>query len=69
MGAVPKQMRNKDLTWQSTKTHNIGLNADFLDNRFSLTFDYYIKTTDDLLIDQTIPPSIGETTVCRIGSK
>ena len=63
MGAVPKQMGNKDLTWQSTKTHNIGLNADFLDNRFSLTFDYYIKTTDDLLIDQTIPPSIGETTV------
>ena len=63
MGAVPKQMGNKDLTWQSTKTHNIGLNADFLDSRFSLTFDYYIKTTDDLLIDQTIPPSIGETTV------
>lgn len=22
MGAVPKQMGNKDLTWQSTKTHN-----------------------------------------------
>ena len=39
------------------------MNADFLDSRFSLTFDYYIKTTDDLLIDQTIPPSIGETTV------
>ena len=37
MGAVPKQMGNKDLTWQSTKTHNIGLNADFLDSRFSLT--------------------------------
>lgn len=63
MGAVPKQMGNKDLTWQSTKTHNFGLNADFLDSRFSITFDYYIKTTDDLLIDQTIPPSIGETTV------
>ena len=63
MGAIPKKMGNKDLTWQSTKTHNFGLNADFLDNRFSLTLDYYIKTTDDLLIDQTIPPSIGETTV------
>ena len=34
-----------------------------MDSRFSITFDYYIKTTDDLLIDQTIPPSIGETTV------
>lgn len=63
MGAIPKKMGNKDLTWQSTQTHNIGVNADFLDNRFSLTFDYYVKTTDDLLIDQTIPPSIGETTV------
>ncbi len=63
MGAIPKQMGNENLTWQSTKTHNFGLNADFLNNRISLTLDYYIKTTDDLLIDQTLPPSIGETTV------
>lgn len=63
MGAIPKKMGNKDLTWQSTKTHNIGLNADLFNNRFSMTFDYYVKTTDDLLIDQTIPPSIGESNV------
>ena len=63
MGAIPKQMGNKDLTWQTTKTNNIGLNADLFHNRLSMTFDYYVKTTDDLLIDQTIPPSIGESKV------
>lgn len=63
MGAVPKQMGNKDLTWQATRMHNIGLNTDLFHSRFSLTFDYYVKTTDDLLIDLTIPPSVGESSV------
>lgn len=63
IGAVPKTMGNKDLTWQATKMHDFGLNLDLIDNRFSVVFDYYVKTTDDLLIDLTIPPSVGENTV------
>ena len=63
MGAIPKQMGNDDLTWQSTKAHNFGINADFWNNRVHFSFDYYVQTTDDLLIDLTIPPSVGESSV------
>lgn len=63
IGAIPKTMGNKDLKWDLTKAHNFGLSADFWDGRISGTFDYYIKTTDDVLIDMSVPPSVGEITV------
>lgn len=63
IGALPKTMGNKDLTWQSTNMHNVGISLDLFRNRFSATFDYYVKTTEDMLIDMTVPPSVGETTV------
>lgn len=60
IGALPKTMGNKNLTWQSTGMHNIGITADLFDNRLNLTLDYYIKTTKDMLVDMAIPPSVGE---------
>ena len=56
-------MGNRDLKWELTKAHNFGLNLDLWDNRISATFDYYVKTTDDVLIDMSVPPSVGEVTV------
>ncbi len=63
VGAIPKQMGNPDLSWQSTYMHNVGLTSTFLKNKVNLSIDYYVKTTDDLLMDQTIPPSVGESTI------
>lgn len=63
IGAVPKAMGNRDLTWQSTGMHNIGANIDLFQNRLSVTLDYYIKTTEDMLIDLALPPSVGETSI------
>ena len=63
IGAIPKTMGNRDLRWELTKTHNVGLNLDLWDNRINATFDYYVKTTDDVLIDMSVPPSVGEQTV------
>jgi len=63
IGAVPRQMGNDDLSWQSTRSGNIGVNADLWNGRISFSFDYYVRTTDDLLIDLTIPPSVGESSV------
>ena len=62
-GAVPKTMGNRDLKWELTKAHNFGVNLDLWDIRISATFDYYVKTTDDVLIDKSVPPSVGEVTV------
>lgn len=63
IGAVPKAMGNRDLTWQSTGMHNVGANIDLFNNRLSVTLDYYIKTTEDMLIDLALPPSVGETSI------
>jgi TonB-dependent starch-binding outer membrane protein SusC len=40
---------NEDLKWQSDRQYNIGADITFLDNRVSLTVDYFNKKTTDLL--------------------
>lgn len=52
---------NNSLRWQRTLDWNSGF--DLLINRFiSARFDYYISTTNDLLSDISIPPSMGFST-------
>ena len=34
-----------------------------MERAFDLTLDAYIKTTEDMLIDMSVPPSVGESTV------
>ncbi|WP_158618138.1 SusC/RagA family TonB-linked outer membrane protein [Chitinophaga lutea] len=44
---------NPDFTWEKTRIGNIGLDAAFLDNRFTLETDYFVKHTYDILIPPT----------------
>lgn len=50
---------NPDLKWETTDQADAGLDIGFLNNRISLTFDYYYKRTRDLLQNVTIPSSSG----------
>ncbi len=43
-------MPNEDLSWETTLSHNIGLDFSFLKNRISGTVELYHNTTKDLLI-------------------
>jgi len=43
-------MPNPDLTWETTISHNIGLDFSFLRNRISGSLEVYHNTTKDLLI-------------------
>ena len=43
-------MPNPNLTWETTLSHNIGLDASFAGGRVSATFELYHNTTKDLLI-------------------
>lgn len=63
VGAIPLAMSNPDLTWQTTKKLNIGLTSSFFGDRMNVNFDYYRELTDDMLIDMSLPPSSGATTV------
>lgn len=58
-GVVPTKLGNPKLKWETTVQTNIGLDMSFLDNRISLTADYYYKKTKDLLLNATMAPSMG----------
>ncbi len=53
---------NPDLSWESTASLDVGLDAAFLQNRISVTLDYYHKKTTDLLLQVAIPRSTGYST-------
>ncbi|HXK75558.1 MAG TPA: TonB-dependent receptor [Bacteroidaceae bacterium] len=48
-------LRNSDLTWETTTQTNIGLDATLLRNRLNVTVDYYYKNTTDMLMNVTLP--------------
>ena len=55
-------MKNDDLKWQRKMDYNVGFDMN-IKRRFSLTFDAYRSITDNTLIDLTLPPSNGFTTL------
>ena len=61
-GSVPLAIGNPDLKWERTLSKNVGLDLTLFKNRWDLTFDAYQKTTDNLLLDVSLAPSIGAVT-------
>jgi TonB-linked SusC/RagA family outer membrane protein len=53
------RLANPDLTWETTTQTNIGLDVGFLNDRFSLSVEYYIKDTEDLLLTRLVPRFTG----------
>lgn len=49
-GAYPDRLSNLNLKWETSEQINLGLDARFLDNALSVTFDAYKKTNKDWLI-------------------
>jgi hypothetical protein len=47
------------LQWEETKTNNIGLNLGVLKNRFTIEGDYYVKNTDNLILQASLPQYMG----------
>ncbi len=62
IGLAPNNISNPDLSWESTASVDVGLDAGFLKNRITLTLDYYHKKTTDLLLQVAIPRSTGYAT-------
>jgi TonB-linked SusC/RagA family outer membrane protein len=59
IGAFPKNFANPDIKWETTTMSNIGLDFLALNSRLSLTMDYYVKNTKDILLEVPIPLSTG----------
>lgn len=59
LGFSPENAPNKDLSWESTSTVNIGLDAGLWNNNLQVTIDAYQATTKNSLLNVTIPASSG----------
>ena len=55
----PTSLGNPNLSWERTKQLNIGIDFSTLNNRLTVSFDYYKKETDDLLQARTLPSQSG----------
>ncbi|SHM20504.1 TonB-linked outer membrane protein, SusC/RagA family [Flavobacterium flevense] len=49
----------RDISWETTSTINVGLESYFFKNRMMFNFDYYKKTTKDMLLELEIPDYLG----------
>ena len=62
---------NPDLKWETTTQTNFGLDMSVLKNKLSFSADYFIKNTDDILLNVTLPAvSVGviNQTIVNAGS-
>lgn len=50
---------NVDMKWETSHNFNIGFDASFLKGALSTTFDYFHKTTKDILLNPEIPTVFG----------
>ena len=58
-GSRPSGLANPNLKWETSEQYDAGIDARFLNNRLSFTFDWYRKYTNDLLISISPLPEIG----------
>lgn len=63
--AYSPKIGNLELTWERTKTSDIGLEIGLFKNRITATLDYYDSKTYQLLLDRSLPPTTGATTVTQ----
>jgi len=56
---APNRFANSVVTWETSTQTNIGLDASLFDRKLSLTFDYYDKTSDDVLLGLPVPFGSG----------
>ena len=56
---IPTSVSNDELSWESTKQFDVGLDVGLFDDRITFTGDYYNKTTFDLLFEKEFPATSG----------
>ena len=67
-GYAPSATGNLDLKWETSEQVNVGLDARFLDNRLSLTAEWYKKTTKDLIVTGITPSTVVGNTASPVNA-
>jgi TonB-linked SusC/RagA family outer membrane protein len=58
-------MKNSDLTWETTTQSNLGIDFTILKNRINLTIDAYYKYTTNLLMNVPLPSTSPVSSITR----
>ena len=58
-GIALTKLANADITWEKTQIIDIGLDLSVLKDQLSLTFDYFDKTTSDILYPKSVSTVLG----------
>ncbi len=56
---TPRDNGQPDLTWETARMWQAGLEFELLNGRIEGLVDYYHKTTDNLIFDRRVGPSLG----------
>ncbi len=54
-GYVPTYVGNEDIKWETSQQTNIGLDMGLFKNSLSVSMDFYVKKTSDMLLNMPIP--------------
>jgi len=58
-GAAVTRLIDENITWETTSTFDIGVEAGFLNNRLNFEADFFRKNTTDILVQLPIPNLMG----------
>jgi TonB-linked SusC/RagA family outer membrane protein len=62
-GIYPNTIANPNLSWERTRQFNAGIDFNTARDRLVISFDYYNKTTSDLLQPRKVPTQSGVGTI------
>ncbi|HEY9364399.1 MAG TPA: TonB-dependent receptor [Chitinophagaceae bacterium] len=56
---VPLAIPNPNVRWEQVEQSNLGIDASLFEGRIGVTFDAYIKNTENMLVPMAVPISTG----------
>lgn len=59
-GAVQLQLANRELTWEGAEQINVGVDFGLLSNQLTGTVDYFVRNTNDMILQRPIPLYAGK---------
>jgi len=58
-GAVLQTLANEEISWETSEQYNIGVDVGFFNNALSFNIDYFIRNTNDMILDTPVPMYAG----------
>lgn len=64
-GVLLRTLGNKDIQWETSEQYNAGLDLGFFTNRLNASVDIYLRKTDNILLNETVPRVAGTRSIIR----